>query len=329
MAHTSRLTSWLLANAERLKLSAHRYTWPDEWLPGYYDFHVSIEVGGKQFAGSGLSLSEDEAFLKAGAEALERCIHASTGRANTNGLAVHELPAAAQKNALEELIERDAFFCHFLTKIPFAAVSNEALQTITFDLGKLSKRLETFGVELHLGRMTAPEGLVGIVCSIDGAHARHPFGIRIGLGCKEQAGGSIEHAVLEAMKRSVRVIEGGEVKRLTKTEFLALPTITVADHDALALDIEASGPARTLFAAMKGEQQGHACSTDSIGFHHVRIPQDVQDAPLVACYADSLELQGAFFGRTTPNVVNISRLQLFAGRSLSWDDIDTAPHVFG
>src|SRR5579863_6964807 len=99
MADSKGLTSWLLDNAGPLDLRATELTWMRAWgLNDYHDLQVSIAIAGQSFTGRGTAASEELAFLKAGAEAIERAYCAAHGIYSV-GVAAHTDEIAAQVNA--------------------------------------------------------------------------------------------------------------------------------------------------------------------------------------------------------------------------------------
>lgn len=118
MAIHSQLTRWIADNASDLDLHVDLLHWPSEWMPGFAAIAASIRVQSSVYDGCAVDRSEDAALIKAVVESIERYVKHTHNLPNTSGLAGHITSEQAQENGLCELIERDAFFCHYISGTP-------------------------------------------------------------------------------------------------------------------------------------------------------------------------------------------------------------------
>ena len=118
MDNTKELKQWIIDNADALKLKVERLHWIKDWFPGYSDYWVSAIINNESFEGRGIDSDDEQAFLKAFSELVERIFCFYNG-INSNGVAAHYNKNSAILNARKELIERDAVLCHHLTDTPW------------------------------------------------------------------------------------------------------------------------------------------------------------------------------------------------------------------
>lgn len=326
------LTEWLLDHASILDLKVGRYDWTVDWLPGFFDFSLTLEVGGKVFSGRGVGESEVKAFVKAGAEAVERCVFAASDRPNTNGFAVHQNQELARRNAVHEILERDAFFCHYLTRTPFEKIPQPLLEKSIPGYLRICAKIKMLGGQLHFGRMRTAHGIPAVACVTTGEDCLQPFGLMVGLGCAETLENAIMQAFLESFSRAVGLLEGRQAaNKLTVDEFKNLALPTTFHHDELALDLVASRPTLKLFLQDAPGFWNEAPSDPGleISFIEPKMPPQLTKVPVVPAIALCSGLQAAYFGHLSPARLNRPRLSDFCGRTLALADIESSPHVFG
>lgn len=102
----------MLNNSAKLHLRADKYTWVDEWMPGYFDYGVIIRVAGKEYSGRGIDANEKLAFKKASAEAIERAALSLSGLSMPWATAAYPTFEGACARAYYELLGIDRVFCH-------------------------------------------------------------------------------------------------------------------------------------------------------------------------------------------------------------------------
>ncbi len=332
MASTTLLVDWAIANAELLDLRVTRLTWVDKWLPGIWDFFVEITLNGKILNGRGLAETEEEAFAKAVAETLERSV-IPVGE-NSSGFAAHLTPELAKSAAVRELIERDAFFCHWLTQTPF--LSQRKLTELSINIGltttqDIAKNAQNLGIDLVLATMHSSPPFQSVVCCAFGSNANKPFGVTLGLGCDLDFNIAVKQATLEALRTAIAWITGqySGGPPLSLNEFKSLESITPLDHERLGLSLDLEDRIRKLLSEKNSLPAPLPKSNSQIDTLQYSLAPPIADAPVVIAKADSKSLQKAFFGLTTPNKINLARLAGFKGKSLTIENICIEPHPFG
>ena len=152
MADSKAIGRWLISHRQDLNLQVDRLTWIKDWLPEQNHFNVEISLDGASATGSGIDEIADMAFVKAGAEAIERLICAQN-QIRSSGVAAHIDDKMAQENAAHELLERDAFLCHYLTKTPF--IRSQANKNSMYQ--KIVQKLGPLGVSFQVVKMKTPK----------------------------------------------------------------------------------------------------------------------------------------------------------------------------
>jgi hypothetical protein len=126
MAHQTLIaTEWLLSNRTRLDARFLEFSWQEPWGLPIYDFEVSL-LGGKHL-GRGTDKDEQTALAKAVSEAIERMVCFELN-ISTQGVAAHPSLLNAEKNAVDEALERALFQYHLANALPFGhqMLCNEA-----------------------------------------------------------------------------------------------------------------------------------------------------------------------------------------------------------
>ena len=256
MAHSNELTSWLLENADLLDLRATELTWARDWgLKSYHDFQISIAVDGKRFIGRGTAASEELAFLKAGAEAIERAYCGGLG-IHSVGVAAHVDEKSAQENAINEWIERDTFICHFYTKTPFLPVMDLRPQVFEGFSGVVAK-LDSFGITLRLFRAESARYPV-VLAVASGLNASPAWGGIVGLGSNSNERASTQSALLEALRNVAAIVLGDPGQTITNDEFLSLQNPTSTDRQRLARNADYWSIMAHLFPGVAARPTSHS-----------------------------------------------------------------------
>lgn len=162
MAHNTPLAAWLYSNRQALSPKFLELEWPGRYLPGIYDFAVTVELNGTSGEGRGLAESRELALEKASSEAIERLICRlldldSVGMAVSGSL-------DPRNHARNELYER-----HFLDLHLKMSISMTAL---VLPLGGANAVIDSFrnlnpDVNLSFFKFSTPPGYHGTVCLID------------------------------------------------------------------------------------------------------------------------------------------------------------------
>jgi YcaO cyclodehydratase, ATP-ad Mg2+-binding len=328
MAIQTEIKRWIAASAADLDLRILELGWPKTWARRFTAIQATASIGGRDFIGQGFDVDQDIAVIKATVEAIERSVKDVHGLRNSSGLAGHGTSEQASINASNELVERDAFFCHYLTKIPFSAFDPTLLLANgALDWPHISRLAREARIELVIARMTVPEGLNGIVCAAFGHHAQRPFGTILGLGCSNNVVDAIQKATWECLANITAHIEGALEKPISVEEFLRLDKPGVLEHMRLGLSSESAIVMRSLLGT--GDPHEVTVNSLSIEIKTLPPPKILESCPLILMLAESVDAQTAFFGHLHPNVLNIDRLQKFANKPLMIHDIQSHPHFLG
>jgi len=132
MAAEIPLIEWALSRVDLLSLRIQRNTWTNEWCLGQHDLKASMILGGHSFEGRGFSSNENVALVVAISECIERAVAFANNLSTSSGVACHDSVEAARMSAINELIERDRFFCHFFLKHPFLKLKSRRSKSFFF-----------------------------------------------------------------------------------------------------------------------------------------------------------------------------------------------------
>ena len=328
MENSSPVVEWALKNSRRLTLAVQKVTWIDEWLPGYFDYHVEISVGGKVYKGRGTDASEQTAFVKAVAESLERA--ACYGLENPWGTAAHTDQRAAEKRAYAELLGMDRALCHHYCRIKGNRVALEELKPV-IPVKNLIKKLNDHGLVLELCELR-PAKDAGVFSAYGWAKtaSREFPGIISGFGTSDVRQDAAKQAVLECLRKFLAIFIG--------------KTVSPAPLDDLKRD---KSPWWHIWS-MAGSAASKAYLMRNIvpgnGDEATQIPENISakcmsfsrissldelfpDLPLLFIQAHSPRLLRPQFGETIIDPETKKRLEDFNGRPI---DVDlSVPHFYG
>ncbi len=318
MAHPQKLKSWILSAAASKSIRVEQGTWISEFFPTFADISATTNINGEEIAGSAFGENEDLALTKAIAEMLERAIIREHAFPNSNGTAAHITAEAAAIHATQELQERDLFLCHFLTRTPFAAISQPGRKTHMF-----TQWLQHHKVKLSLYEL----GSTGALCLIDGRSAAKPFGFIISTSLNETRDEATLSTVLSAGRRAHRILTQNQpLQSLTLNEFSKIDRPNFQHHGQLALNIDYANSIAYLFA--NGSPAGAQPQVNPEIETLMSKKPLLADCPLVVTRATSPDVQNLFIGAPTPEKVNLQRLSSFAGRPLNHEALNPLPHPF-
>ncbi len=336
MAHPNGLTSWLLNNTERLNLRVTSFNWVESWkLDAYRDFQVQIDVGGQTFTGRGTARGEDLAFLKAGAEAIERAF-CKGHHIHTTGVAVHTDERLAIEAVTNELSERDAFFCHFYTKTPFIPVESRYL----YELTKLFKGVfdETLprGVKFQLFRARSM-GTKVFICVASGLSADPQFGGVIGLGSNINEWRSIQAAFWECTRSVAAVVlSTDQAATIAVEEFQTILRPTALERQRLSRNVDYWRSILPLFPEGNADPAAQVRSVGDASHSLWRVErlecpfEELRTAPVHVYRARFDAKSGEALLRERDNSpTTLSRLSEFLGQSVVKSEIELKPHFLG
>jgi hypothetical protein len=294
--------------------------WIGELFNGWTDICCKLKRDGREIVTWGAAPSEDLALLKAFSEAIERSVFLNEGSVTSNGFAAHLTRSEARSNALNELIERDLFLCHFLTGTPFTALRRDVLQDNAF------VNVQTFSKKLDLRIRYFQLGKSGVLCAADGLHSDVRSGFVIGSSYKDNINQSFLSATIEALRQAYfneRLRRSGSLRALSLNEFLSLPEPDFADHGALALNVAYAEMICPLFDFASSENSISEIDIGSVSF--VDLPWIFEgDCPFFISKATSQLAQTMFLGSPVASVLNFSRLHSLSNEH----SLNTLPHPF-
>lgn len=324
MADAQRALIWVLERSAQLGLEITAREWIGSVFKGWTDTSCSLNWEGRRLTAWGADSDPDRSLLKSFAESLERIALFTSDQTNSNGFAAHLNREGADRNARNEVVERDLFFCHFLTDSPFPPLPAEDKAG---DWVKTARAwVSGHGARLRFFRL----GATGALCVIDGLEAPRPYGLLLGLSAQEDPADSIRSAFIEAGRAAHLQFSAPDSPSLTLEQYRELKDPTFSDHGRLALNPDY---ARRIDQALLSPGSGTPPSSarelarERIRTDEIRIPRPVfEDCPFVIARASSPEAQGLFRGPTTIEKVNLERLRRFSGRDLRFEDLCPLPH---
>ena len=311
---TKKLNSWLLSHYKSLALKVTQLDWIQNWMPGHYDFQVSITLEGRQHIGRGVDNNSDLAFTKAAAEALERgfCFE---NHISTSGVAVHTEESAARENAKNELIERDRFFCHYFTATPFEEIGDDSYHGIR-------EKLKKHNITMKIFEMNPLNQTRSFVCLSTGERV----GLVVGLGTCRDKSVAIKKSVIECLINTVASLHG-KVTPIKFRQFEALASCQPEDHRRLYLG-ESVLIKKNSWMLDGGGRVGKPEFVDEDRFRYSRLIGKnylLRESPLVAVKCENELLQKSIYGRFNLEHVNSERIKNFA----KVPEINNLPHPLG
>ncbi|USN48033.1 MAG: YcaO-like family protein [Pseudobdellovibrionaceae bacterium] len=324
MASKEKLAQWLFDNRNQLQLKTLLGTWVKDWLPGFNDIRVQLQVDGKPYTGRGIAADQDQAFLIAGAEAIERAYCDNLG-IHSNGIALHTNEENAKLNAKMELLERDGFLCHFLTKTPFADLKTPS--GINIDFEQIKNRLKNLRVEITLKKVIYSYPQITL-CIARKTEGENPFSCILGLGSHEDIKVSTTKAITECLSNVVWRLEDKNVKTINIENFKNKSHHSSMDHQMLYLEDDNDLSLNWIFYSENSSNTVEAESEIELSTLKSNI-LILDEAPIVVIRAMSNDLQNIFYGPTTLEKINMKRLHQFTGSSVDESNINWMPHPIG
>lgn len=329
---------WIQESSQLLDLKLVNFQKISEIAP-YDTYLVTITVDGKTSRGSGISRTPEKAFLTAVSEAIERIAFEHLfNRPTSSGIAVHTDSKMAGIKASSELIERDRFFCHYLTQTPFSDLT-EYFFSKHKDAQNIQLRLKPNGLSFKIGELKRTRGFHTVLsaCLIEDQSELCPTGgVTIGLGCEVDLEKALEKAFAENLKSSLGIIgRSSSFHAISVEEFLGFSRPSILAHQQVSLQKKARDNILKLFPrsiAQNVEAKLFVEREEEI-LSRITITEKplfnlIHGCPLKASWADSTDLQQAFYGPTTFEQVNLGRISEFMGRQITFDSINQFPHPF-
>lgn len=292
-------------------------------------YRTTMNYKGRSFGGNGSSTQAEHALLKSIVETIERA--AAIGHLqlkDSNGKACHFEPQLAIDAAKLELIERDAFFSHFLTLTPFlsAPTHPNLNQTISrlaknnievnfYSMQSISSKIETVICKLSMQFDNTKRYIIAAAAAAEVCQAQEK--------CLNEALSLTN--TLQHKKTQLNITEQDIKKLDSEGKFSPWDHIRLYFNDEYAKwfeDMFFVNSTNTAFPVLD-----LACD--------IRVEiSNLQDSVfkgsgLTLAVADSPSIQQAFWGYPKPEQINFERLKLLRP-SISHNEIPwNSLHLFG
>lgn len=322
MAHSGKLAHWLTENATALDLRVKDLAWVRSWGLALSDIEVSVEVEGRRFRGRGTAESETLAFVKAGAEAIERAYCAGHG-IHSVGVAAHTEEPAAKNNAIKELFERDAFFSHFFTRTPFFPLMQQ-IQVAKWASAIIS-RAEAASVSIKFWQARSSFQSV-IIAVAEGRRAHPAWGGIVGLGCEETEEAAMGSALIECARNISAILYGDSPSPISFEVFSKILDPTSEDRQHLALDPFYWQQVSHLFQSSHGENLVSISSDQEPIVEKLSNPFRIFNSAPLFVYRARFPNPVRPMDRSPTTLV---RLSDFVGRPVTEEQLETLPHFLG
>lgn len=321
MEYQDPLICWAIANAKNLGLAITQLNWPSHIASlEIHSFSCEISVRNRKSKGFGKGKTQELAIKKAIIETIERYLLNEFNFKTSNGIAGHTDYSLTQKNAIDELIERDLFLCHFFTKTPFKRIPEihyiEKYQ-------KLITWSEWSKIKFTLYYL----GQTGCLGLIDGRNANNPFGYTVTSTFSDSLDNSIENTMSNLVQRGFYYhSHQNSLDNISLDEFVKLENPNFVQHGLLALNIEYANSISFLFEGNTGIV-GPALRDSSITCVPIQSSDPLlKNIPASFARAYCEDAQNLFLGMPTKDILNFSRLSSFSNREQNMHTILNKPH---
>lgn len=326
-----RLIQWFLQRSTNWDLRVTEITGLHNLGCEVFDFVVDARIEGKLVTARARGKTKEVALAKAFTETAERSVFFSqaTAEPSTNGLAAHVIFDEAVRNAALELIERDRFFCHWLTKTPFlVTVPCDEVEKAISGATNVYRFFHGRGWEICCTEM---KGFVGGSAFVGAVFELATGACAIGLGAHSDRDKALRRAFLEGVSLGLRLIEKDWSETVISGEgFLRLDNPRLEDHVCAALHPDGGSRLRFLVdGAVNISSSSDEDPFEVIEVEEIPSPVWFEGSGLFFAQARASSLQAAFFGHLQPSVVNLDRLGRFLGRRVEFEDLETYPHPLG
>jgi hypothetical protein len=326
---------WINEFESKIGFEYSSFDWTKTLPTHAFDIQCSFVRNGKHYVGRGTEEDKDLAIIKSTAEMLERFFLDQLKEADSsNGVAVHTEVKIAEISALCELLERDSFFCHYLTKTPFKEIEISSFPDSPLLQGILTL-LRSHGAEIRIGQMRTDSRFSSVVCAIFGLSAQSPFGMTLGTSVKLTVEQALESALIEAARSAIAYLLNPQLLNTKKDSNDNSTFSCPEDHLRLGLNIDYAIQFREMFF------ERHWAQFESLGseidFDKVSISSfkpELFDGsicmspPIFMARASSDSLINLFFGESIPNEGRLNRLRDFLRRPISPHEINATIHPF-
>lgn len=297
---------------KRLDVRVCQFKWPRFESFGLYHFTAESDIG----KGTGLHKNGSVALSKALGELLEReCIHQFPSADSSNGVAGYFSEKGGKQNAFFELIERDQFLVHFLTRTPFKDVSKELLKS---RFGReMIKAFDVVGYQLKLGLLYDQECLVTIAVAFNSDRSRGVF--------LDTAADNTFEISLQRSVSSVALAINADSRWSKKRPDDQTSTYTGKpfDHRQIGFSRDYADKFDRLFDENSSSHL-RPCDLSDIVYETIEF-----DAyRFFVSRASSAHLMDMKMTLENSEIIRIARVSEFCGRTLGVDEFEKDPHPF-
>lgn len=317
---SKKIIEWSLKYSDELFLQVEYYTGLRSFFPDLFDIGIFIKIHNQTYYGRGSDENEEVAYCKALSEAIERSILAIYNLKNSNGLAVHPDLDIAIKNAQDELVERDAFFCHYFL--------NKGFHEVKIFNPKINLATSHSNFKVKFYELCSSSDSVGILCSLNGKDFTKPFGNIMGTAYGKSLDDVAGKALIEALRAFTFFNTSLVSLSISEQEFFKIQDIDFSHHGKLALDLNYSEKFEIFLDNCKTSID---CSYPREIFNDIVLDPllfPIPNVPLFFVKSSSDFLQNIFTGPTNSEEINWSRLNQLGHGLVNMSNINLRPHPF-
>jgi hypothetical protein len=281
-----------------------------------YLYSCHLKKFGELAIGFGADNNRRRAQLKSGMEAIERRLMFDNGWKHSSGTSLHVDPYVARQTAINEALERDAFFCHFYTQTSFGLLGDSDLSN---EWGEVLKKRNLIG---ELRRLHSHPDVYVVVAAIK--DEENKIGICIGLGANQCIKKAALHAQKECLSFYSYLVSSRSPVSFDLSQFNSKEGWSVFDHGHLGKDMEYGKWFWNIYLASPSASR---TSLDKLPMaKEYELPKGMQEAPFSLWRADQSDLQEPFWG--IYDEINKKRLEDFCGQKWSQIKVPAYPHCF-
>lgn len=295
-------------NARHLDLQVEELSWIKKYYPNMFDITASISIDGERWYGRGHSQDKDTALIIALSEAIERCVGLQKYQ-SSNGIATHTDVDSARINSRNELLERDLFLSHFLTRTAYACekdyefINASAVKFITSNNDKV-RLFRTWPSNYGVCYIVLIYGE-----PMWGAIFGHCFG-------DQDAEILIEKAFLEAFRQYYHKRANNLLNtNYTLADFCNRSKWDFTDHELLALNVDYFAEIKKLFPNVSTDTHGSVAYRRDEFQVEILKPQNLLlcDSPFVSVRTTSVYAQNLKPGPFNLESISKKGLERFLG----------------
>lgn len=329
MDDAKKLIHWALNLNPEFKVEISNFDWPQRFSLNQLDYHFKFRYNEQTYDGRGLAKSSETALVKAIVEAVERTVLDKHNLKNSNGIAAHFDSVQATENALCELIERDLFLCTYLCveagvqEIDKNLLPESYLTTI--------KEFENKNVHVRFYELGTLLNRTVILVIANGFDLLNPFGCVIGLGASLIKDKAIAAAFSEVARNTVTYIDRNSCIEWYKSESdffnVTDQNFSILEHGKIALSETYGRWLWNYFSEKKKyKMKDHDIQENEIEIRALDLDNAFVELGIKVVQARSRAMQNLFFHKTTPEKINLARLERFVKKPISFEELNLTPH---